>query len=165
MAISGFGRSKSTEQAPASSTGDSSPGALTAFIDQGSQFEGKLSFKDTVRIDGGFQGEISSENTLIVGESGEVQASIQSKVVVVSGTVIGNVNATEQVILHKNARMTGDLSTPSLVMEEGAVLNGQLTMSKKSGEAGGVTGSSKPVAVGENRTDSDAEKDGSRKGN
>ena len=51
-----------------SSSSSSSPGGLTAFIDQGSEFEGKLSFKDTVRIDGRFRGEISSENTLIVGE-------------------------------------------------------------------------------------------------
>jgi hypothetical protein len=50
----------------------SSSGGLSAFIDQGSEFEGKLSFKDTVRIDGRFRGEISSENTLIVGETGEI---------------------------------------------------------------------------------------------
>jgi cytoskeletal protein CcmA (bactofilin family) len=149
MAISGFGRGKTAEQTATPSAGDTGPGALTAFIDQGSQFEGKLSFKDTVRIDGGFQGEISSENTLIVGETGEVQASIKSKVVVVSGTVIGEVNASEQVILHKTAKMNGDVTTPSLVMEEGAILNGQLSMDKKSSESGRVSGSEKTVAVGE----------------
>ena len=54
----------------------SSGGGLTAFIDQGSEFEGKLSFKDTVRIDGHFTGEITSENTLVVGETGEIEANI-----------------------------------------------------------------------------------------
>ena len=53
-------------------------GLLTAFIDQGSEFSGKLCFKDTVRIDGKLEGEITSDNTLIVGETGEIRASIVS---------------------------------------------------------------------------------------
>ena len=73
-------------------------GGLTAFIDQGSEFEGKLSFKDTVRIDGRFRGEISSENTLIVGESGEIEAKIKSRTVAVSGNVLGDVVATTKVL-------------------------------------------------------------------
>src|SRR5215470_15465122 len=80
-------------------------GGLTAFIDQGSEFEGKLSFKDTVRIDGRFRGEISSENTLIVGESGEIHATIRSNTVVVSGLVDGDIHAARKVILHKTARV------------------------------------------------------------
>jgi cytoskeletal protein CcmA (bactofilin family) len=133
MAISGFNRAKSSgEGAAPSSPRAEAPGALTAFIDQGSQFEGKLSFKDTVRIDGGFQGEIASENTLIVGESGEVQATIHSQVVVVSGTVIGDIVAKRQVVLHKTAKLEGNVSTPSLVVEEGAILNGNLSMGKAS---------------------------------
>jgi len=74
-------------------------GNLTAFIDQGSEFEGKLSFRDTVRIDGTFTGEISSENTLIVGESGKIHATIKSVCVMVSGHVdgIGSVASFEPV--------------------------------------------------------------------
>ncbi len=133
MAISGFGRGKTEEAGPskpAPSSGAS--GNLTAFIDQGSTFEGKLSFKDTVRIDGGFKGEIASENTLIVGESGEIDALIASKTVVVSGNVVGNIQAQEQVVLHKSACVSGDIETPSIVIEKGAVFNGRLSM----GEAG-----------------------------
>jgi cytoskeletal protein CcmA (bactofilin family) len=135
MAISGFGRGKGGEgmsggsapgPAPTSSSGGL--GGLTAFIDQGSEFEGKLSFKDTVRIDGAFRGEISSENTLIVGESGEIEAMIRSTVVVISGSVVGDITASRQVVLHKTARVQGDLSTPSIVIEEGAQFNGKLSM-------------------------------------
>ena len=71
MALKSFGRGM--DDMPGSSPaagGGIGPGGLTAFIDQGSEFEGKLSFKDTARIDGSFRGEIASENTLIVGESG-----------------------------------------------------------------------------------------------
>jgi len=106
----------------------SSGSGLTAFIDRGSEFEGKLSFKDTVRIDGRFVGEITSENTLIVGESGEIEAKIRSQVVEVSGVVTGDVVATRKLILHKSARLEGNVETAALVVEEGACLNGRLTM-------------------------------------
>jgi len=103
-------------------------GALTAFIDQGSEFSGKLSFKDTVRIDGRFEGEIQSENTLIVGETGQVHANIQSEIVTVSGEVRGDIVARRQVNLHKTARVHGNVQTSSLVVEDGAQINGQLSM-------------------------------------
>jgi cytoskeletal protein CcmA (bactofilin family) len=104
------------------------PGGLTAFIDQGSSFEGKLSFKDTVRIDGHFSGQITSENTLVVGETGLIEADIRSQVVIVSGTIHGTVIAAKKVVMHKTARVEGDMETPILVMEEGAVLYGKLDM-------------------------------------
>jgi cytoskeletal protein CcmA (bactofilin family) len=103
-------------------------GMLTAFIDQGSEFSGKLSFKDTVRIDGTFEGEISSENTLIVGETGRIQANIQSETVIVSGEVRGDIHATRQLTVHKTARVYGNLRTASLVVEEGAFLSGNVKM-------------------------------------
>jgi len=105
-------------------------GGLTAFIDQGSEFEGKLSFKDTVRIDGRFRGEISSENTLIVGESGEIEAKIRSRTVAISGSVLGDVSATTKVVVHKTGRIEGNIETESLVIEEGAVINGVIKMGK-----------------------------------
>jgi cytoskeletal protein CcmA (bactofilin family) len=137
MAISGFGRGKGEGTTSVPPTGTSSSGGsgggfgnLTAFIDQGSEFEGKLSFKDTVRIDGIFSGEISSDNTLIVGESGQIMASIHSVCVVISGLVEGDIHASEQIVLHKSAVVNGDLDSPMVVMEEGAQLNGNVRMSK-----------------------------------
>lgn len=134
MAISGFGRGKGerTTTASRSSAGSSAGGIgnLTAFIDQGSEFEGKLSFKDTVRIDGTFSGEISSDNTLIVGESGQIVATINSVCVVISGLVEGNIIATQQIVLHKTAVVNGDLESPTVIMEEGAQFNGTVKMGK-----------------------------------
>jgi cytoskeletal protein CcmA (bactofilin family) len=141
MALGPFGRGKNgemgTEGAPvASSTpggsmsrpSEGSGAGLSAFIDQGSEFEGKLSFKDTVRIDGRFLGEITSENTLVVGESGEIMAQIKSQTVMVSGQVTGNIHATRKLVLHKTARVEGDVETPCLVMEDGAWLHGKVVM-------------------------------------
>jgi cytoskeletal protein CcmA (bactofilin family) len=124
--------------APSSSSGGAGSGGLTAFIDQGSEFEGKLSFKDTVRIDGRFRGEISSENTLIVGESGEIEATITSNTVAISGSVVGDVLAKQKVVIHKTGCIEGNIETPSLVIEEGARIEGQVKMgggSKKTSSA------------------------------
>lgn len=125
-----------TSFTPATPSSSSSPGGLTAFIDQGSEFEGKLSFNDTVRIDGRFRGEISSENTLIVGEAGEIEATITSKTVAISGTVIGDITAATKLVLHKTARVQGNLEAGSLVIEDGAQLNGQVRMGKATGKPG-----------------------------
>jgi cytoskeletal protein CcmA (bactofilin family) len=128
MAFNDFRKTKDSSQPSAPSGG---VGALTAFIDQGSEFSGKLSFKDTVRIDGRFEGEISSENTLIVGETGAVTATIRSQVVVISGEVHGEINAGGQVVLHKTARVDGNIHTARLVVEDGAVFTGRIEMNMK----------------------------------
>ena len=161
MATNPFGRGKDSIQSGqttsvASSSSDSGSssssagaGGLTAFIDQGSEFEGKLSFRDTVRIDGKFCGEITSENTLIVGESGEIEADIYSKTVSISGTVSGNVIAENKVVLHKTALVKGNIEAPSLVIEEGAKLNGQVTMDGKSGKQAAPKPAAPDTSTGE----------------
>lgn len=154
MAISGFGRGKSGGAMDSSSsgggTGAAAFGNLTAFIDQGSEFEGKLSFRDTVRIDGTFTGEISSENTLIVGESGKIHASIKSVCVMVSGQVDGDIQASSQIVLHKSAVVTGDLVAPNIVMEEGAQLNGNVRMGRAQASAN-ASAKSSPAQSGGDR--------------
>ena len=132
MSRTPFGSKGSDSDYSAPSSGSSS-GGLSAFIDQGSEFEGKLVFKDTVRIDGRFRGEISSENTLIVGETGEIEASIRSKTVAVSGSVTGDIIAATKVVLHKTARVSGNIQTGSLVVEDGAEIDGSIKMGKSAG--------------------------------
>jgi cytoskeletal protein CcmA (bactofilin family) len=158
MAISGFGRDKSGATTSTSSSTSSAPAAggfgnLTAFIDQGSEFEGKLSFRDTVRIDGTFSGEISSDNTLIVGESGQITATIHSVCVVISGLVEGNIIASEQIVLHKTAVVNGDLESPVVIMEEGAQLNGSVKMGQV------ASGASKAPATPQAKDDAGSETD------
>jgi cytoskeletal protein CcmA (bactofilin family) len=130
MAFNDFRKTKDDQpKVPAANAGG--VGALTAFIDQGSEFSGKLNFKDTVRIDGRFEGEIASENTLIVGESGSVTATIKSQVVIISGELHGEITAAGQVVLHKTARVDGNIHAPRLVVEDGAVFTGRVEMGMK----------------------------------
>ena len=94
----------------------------------GVQFEGKLTFKGTVRIDAKFTGSIVTNDALIVGERAKIDAEISCGTVVVGGEVNGNIKAKTGVELHKSAKVRGDVETPSLAMEKGALLHGHLKM-------------------------------------
>jgi len=103
---------------------------LTAFIDEGSEIEGKYTFSGTVMLNGRFRGEIVSNDSLIVGEKGVVNASIRAGVVLINGEVVGNVNASERVELRGNARVYGDVEAPVVVIEEGVLFEGHCRMTK-----------------------------------
>ncbi|TPV93504.1 MAG: polymer-forming cytoskeletal protein [Myxococcales bacterium FL481] len=101
---------------------------ITTVLGKGSAFEGKLSFEGAVRIDGDFSGEIQTEGTLIVGETANVAAEIRAANVVVQGTARGDIAATSSLEIHQPARVHGNLSTPSLVIQKGARFEGNCTM-------------------------------------
>lgn len=101
---------------------------ITAFLGAGTIYNGQLSFVGSVRIDGQFTGEITSEGTLILGKDAKVDGSINVCNLVLSGKLHGNVVVTGKTILHKTANLTGDLITRSLIIEEGALLQGTISM-------------------------------------
>lgn len=105
-------------------------GNLTAFIDEGSEIEGKYTFSGTVMLNGKFQGEIASTDTLIIGERGVVNATIRAGTVVINGELVGNVQATERVELKGTARVFGDVEAPVIVVEEGVLFEGHCRMTK-----------------------------------
>lgn len=110
------------------STGPASSGDLNALLGRGSEFEGKLTFEGTVRIDGKFTGTIVTNDVLVVGEGAKVSAEITCGSVIVHGEIAGNVKAKSAVELHQPARMKGNIETPSLVIEKGVVFEGQCKM-------------------------------------
>jgi len=101
---------------------------LNALLGRGSEFDGKLAFEGTVRIDGTFSGEITTNDTLIVGEGAKVTAEISCGTVVVHGEITGNIRAAQAVELHKPARVQGDITSPSLMVERGVVFEGRSKM-------------------------------------
>jgi cytoskeletal protein CcmA (bactofilin family) len=127
----------SSAQAPQS---DSTPSEVTTLLGRGSEFEGKLSFEGTVRIDGKLSGEIFTDDVLIIGEGAEVNAEINVGSIIIEGTVHGNIHAKRSVEIHTPGRVRGNISTPSLFIEKGVVFDGQCQM-----EQNGVA-ASKPRA-------------------
>jgi cytoskeletal protein CcmA (bactofilin family) len=103
---------------------------LTAFIDEGSEIEGKYTFSGTVMLNGKFRGEIDSSDTLIIGEKGVVHATIRAGIVLVSGQIVGNVLALERVELRGRARVFGDVEAPVVVVEEGVLFEGHCRMTQ-----------------------------------
>lgn len=101
---------------------------IKAFLGPGSKFEGKLFFDEIVRLDGSFKGEINSRDTLIIGETADVEADVEVGTFILSGKFKGNIKATARVELRRPAEIEGTLETPILVIEEGVVLNGTISM-------------------------------------
>lgn len=101
---------------------------LNAFLGRGCTYEGKLTFEGAVRIDGRFAGEIFSDGTLIVGEGAEIHAQINVSTVIVSGTVRGDVHAAQRLELRRPAQLIGNIFSPTLVVEEGVLFEGQCHM-------------------------------------
>jgi len=104
---------------------------IKAFLGQGAEFEGKLIFNGSVRIDGKFQGEIFGQGSLVVGNGALVQANIAVKSVYISGNVQGNIEVNEKINIHSTGRFSGDVRTPVFIMEEGAFFDGRSHMGDK----------------------------------
>jgi cytoskeletal protein CcmA (bactofilin family) len=105
---------------------------LTAFIDEGSEIEGRYTFRGTVMLNGKFKGEISSDDTLIIGERAVLEADVRAGRLVVNGEVTGNLRATERIDLKRPARVFGDVDAPVVVLEEGVLFEGHCRMTKPS---------------------------------
>lgn len=103
-------------------------GDVQAHLGPGSRVEGKLTFEGSVRIDGQVEGEISAQDSVIIGEGAEITAQIQASSVVVQGRLNGDITARKRVELKAPATVVGNISTPSLVIHEGVVFEGHCAM-------------------------------------
>ncbi len=104
-------------------------GQLKAYMGEDAVFNGSLTFEGTVRIDGRFEGQVVTKDTLIVGESGQLLADISAGTVVCKGKVQGTIVASEKVEVHSKSQIVGTVKTPALYVEVGGVLDGQCDMS------------------------------------
>ncbi len=101
---------------------------INAFLGTGTVYEGKLSFKGSVRIDGTFTGEINSEGTLIIGKDALVTGQVRVGELMLTGRLVGDVHAGRAVMIYRGGNAEGTVNTPTLVMEEGGRIQGQVNM-------------------------------------
>ena len=96
------------------------------FVGDVLKFTGEVTFKSTLRIDGNFCGQVNSQDgTLVVSAGAQVtRALLNVAVANINGTVEGDINASKEVILGRTATVTGNVSAPALIVEEGALFNG-----------------------------------------
>ena len=104
---------------------------LNGFLDEGTEFDGELRFRDVLRIDGRAKGRVVSDNTLIIGETGQVDAEIDCRVVSIRGRVSGQVRARERIELLSGCRVQARLVAPKLLIEDGAFFEGDCQMGER----------------------------------
>jgi len=110
---------------------DIKEGRLSGFVGHGTVLSGETNFQAMLRIDGHLTGRVTSENgTLIVGSSGRVDANIMVAAAVIGGTVNGDIIALEKVELGRTARVLGNIQSPRIVIEDGAIFEGSCSMLK-----------------------------------
>ena len=128
-----------------SSGSDSGPTDLRSFLGEGTIITGEIKFSEIMRVDAEINGTVTSDNgNLLVMEKGRIKATVQAGTIEVSGIIEGTVTARTSVKIHPTGRVFGDIYTPSLIIENGAVFDGKCHMND--GKATGKT-NAKPIAV------------------
>lgn len=108
---------------------DIKEGTLSGFVGTGTVLTGEATFRGMLRVDGHVTGRVSSEDgTLIIGTGGQVDADIEVAVATINGTVNGDIIARQRLELGRAARVNGNIQTPALVVEQGAVFEGSCRM-------------------------------------
>ena len=110
---------------------DIKEGRLSGFVGHGTVLTGETNFQAMLRVDGHLLGTVASESgTLLVGTNGQVDANVAVSTAIVNGLVNGDIVATERIQLGRTAKVIGNIQTPRLVLEDGAILEGSCAMLK-----------------------------------
>jgi cytoskeletal protein CcmA (bactofilin family) len=108
---------------------DIKEGRLSGFVGHGTTLTGETEFHAMLRVDGHLVGTVTSDaGTLIIGTSGQVDANIIVAAAMINGTVNGDIIASEKLQLGRTARVMGNIQSPRLIVEEGAILEGSCSM-------------------------------------
>lgn len=135
-------------------------GDIVAFVGHEVEFSGTLTYKGNVRIDGTFEGEIETDDTLFIGEQANVRAQIRAGSVIASGRITGDITAQERVELKSPAIIDASISTPKLSMDNGVIFNGKISMGPNRGQGkskksvSSVIKSKEPLMTTEESSDS-----------
>jgi cytoskeletal protein CcmA (bactofilin family) len=101
---------------------------IAGFLDEGTGIVGELHFAGRLRLDGDFEGSISTDGTLLVGEKASVRGDIKVAEIEIAGHIFGNIEAKQRVEILSTGRVQGDVQTPLLVMKPGSMLDGRTSM-------------------------------------
>lgn len=104
------------------------PGQTHTVLGPEASFDGKLTFQGTVRIDGGFSGEIMTDDVLVVGKGAKIKAEVHVGSLYLDGEIAGNVVSKNSVEIHAPGILRGNIQTPSITIERGAIFEGSCHM-------------------------------------
>lgn len=110
---------------------DIKDGRLSGYVGHGTTLTGETHFQSILRVDGQLTGRVTSDaGTLVVGSTGRINANIAVAAAVINGVINGDIVVTERLEIGKSARVVGNIQSPVLVIEEGALFEGGCTMMK-----------------------------------
>jgi len=109
--------------------------AANCIIGAGSIFHGRLAVTGKLHIEGKFQGEIITEGDVEVGPTGQAKTDVSTRKVIVAGTFIGNIQASEEVYVKQSGKVLGSITTPKLTLEPGVVTSGNVTITSEQPDA------------------------------
>ena len=98
-------------------------------IGENSYFSGRFLINGSLRIDGRFEGKYLQADQLYIGPMGKIKTDVNAVSVIVEGLVIGNINASNRILLMPTAKIYGDIKTPELIIQNGVILEGRCTIS------------------------------------
>lgn len=107
---------------------------IRAFLGEGTAFKGQLNFEGTVRLDGNLEGQIFTQDNLVLGETARIKADLFVGSLIAKGKVVGNITATGKVEIHAGAEIYGNIKTSILKIEEGAIFVGKCEMLREGGK-------------------------------
>jgi cytoskeletal protein CcmA (bactofilin family) len=109
-------------------------GDVTTVVGVEAYFQGAMTVRGSLRIDGEVEGNVLEAQTVVVGPKGRVRGDISAEHVIVAGSVAGEVVASGQLELKAGGRIHGNIHTPKLTIDDGAVFEGRCVMADRAAE-------------------------------
>jgi cytoskeletal protein CcmA (bactofilin family) len=104
---------------------------IVSLLGVGAELNGEISFTNGLKVDGVVKGKVRSEAALVVGRSGKVEAEVNVKKISISGEFHGVIRASDRVEIYKDGKVYGDIFSPCLIIEAGAIFEGRCNMSER----------------------------------
>jgi cytoskeletal protein CcmA (bactofilin family) len=122
---------------------------IVSILGEGVEFQGELSFTHGIRVDGIVRGRIRSDSSLVIGPKGKVDAEVTIRRIAINGEFHGTIHSSERVEIHKEGKVYGDIYTPCLIIDAGAMFEGKCNMNEQNAVSLPAAASS----VGDNAVD------------
>jgi cytoskeletal protein CcmA (bactofilin family) len=102
---------------------------IVSYIGKGAEITGDISFSNGMRINGVIKGKVHSEAIIEIGPGGKVDAEVNIRKISINGEFHGIIHASDRVVIHKDGKVFGDIFSPCLIIEAGALFEGRCNMS------------------------------------
>ncbi len=104
---------------------------VNSLIGENTALRGEFDLQGVLRIDGTFHGKVEGNGKVLIGEGGTANSDITARIVVIGGTVKGDIVASEMITILSTGKLIGNISTPRLLAEEGMIFDGKCVITEK----------------------------------